>query len=613
MEEGGDGAGERWTAALAEREAAEAEAAAAVAKAARAQKYDNMFSSVEALTATLMPCGKESHPELSIIGASEFQTHKRRCIHNDCANRIWRAGEACGFEGVFGAPCPTEMGDEPAEWRRWEKRLRGVNDEGKEFHALEWVPAHGNRKGLWSELLPAIVDTLPHMWSDDLMQQSVRVYEDRKSGRHLYELSKRRRVVTTPQLLADAMDVVVLWAEQRLEPPAVARPSGVSRQFVALTALRRLAEAAEKPPAAVVQQATQAAAKAQQIFDALSTTVTIQSDYASQLETSREFHATCATKERHNYLVTLLGYRSHQQTCPRPRKTQPRRRLVKPQVEPQDKPLGGRIQVTTEPLGGRSSRYPAAGDTRETVEFRQKVDGLFAFHKSGFKPNARSYNVVMEDVCHFLKFGTVLHGEWLIEGQRVPLARGSHRQPLPPGLSERPIMVPDFAEMARMEARTDGCPNQFDYGTNYHQTAEWRSKTAGWALGHAKARQAEAQASISETLAALQAAPSAAQSAAAEVLARAQAMGRKVAAETEDIVQSDGLAGAQLGSSNPAPRACATLTLTLTLTPTPTLTLTLTLTPTLTRCHYPCSYQADRVPRQGWLRLPRLCAQDGGQ
>ena len=89
--------------------------------------------------------------------------------------------------------------------------------------AFEWVPAHGNRKGLWSELLPAIIDTLPHMWSDDLMQQSVRVYEDRKSGRHLYELIKRRRVVATPQLLADAMDVVVLWAEQRLEPPAVAR------------------------------------------------------------------------------------------------------------------------------------------------------------------------------------------------------------------------------------------------------------------------------------------------------------------------------------------------------------------------------------------------------
>jgi len=204
--------------------------------------------------------------------------------------------------------------------------------------------------------------------------------------------------------------------------------------------------------------------------------------------------------------------------------------------------------VTAEPGGERalstSSRYPVASDTRDTVEFRQNVIGIFAFHKSGFKPNARSYNVVMEDLCHFLKYGTVLHGEWFIDGQRVPLASSTHRQPLPPGLSERPAMAPVFPEITRMEARHDGCPNQFDYGTNYHQTAEWRSKTAAWALGHAKARCAEAEAAISEAQAALQAVPSAAKSAAAGVLARAQAMGRKVAAETEDIVQSDGLAGA---------------------------------------------------------------------
>ena len=47
---------------------------------------------------------------------------------------------------------------------------------------------------------------------------------------------------------------------------------------------------------------------------------------------------------------------------------------------------------------------------------------------------------------------------------------------------------------ARMEARTDGCPNQFDYGTNYHQTAEWRVKTARWALDAAVAKRAAATA-----------------------------------------------------------------------------------------------------------------------
>jgi len=257
MEEGGDGASERWAAAVAERQVAEAEAAAAAAKAAKARKYDEMFSSVEALTETLMPCGKESHPELSIIGAGQFRTYKRRCISNDCTNRIFHAGEACGFERVFGSPCPTELGGEAAEWRRWEKRLRGVNEEGKEFHSLEWVPAHGTRTGLWAELLPAVTSTLPHMWRDNLMQQSVRVYEDRKSGRHLHELVKRRRLLTMPQLLFDALDVVVQCAELQLEPPVLAQPSPISRQVASLRALKRLAADAEKPTAAEIEPAQQ--------------------------------------------------------------------------------------------------------------------------------------------------------------------------------------------------------------------------------------------------------------------------------------------------------------------------------------------------------------------
>ena len=38
------------------------------------------------------------------------------------------------------------------------------------------------------------------------------------------------------------MDVVVPWAELLLDPPAVAEPSGLSRQFATLKALQRLAE-----------------------------------------------------------------------------------------------------------------------------------------------------------------------------------------------------------------------------------------------------------------------------------------------------------------------------------------------------------------------------------
>ena len=59
------------------------------------------------------------------------------------------------------------------------------------------MPVHGTRADLWKELLPAIKETLPHRWREEVMQQSVRVYEDRKSGRHLDQLLKRRRVPTT--------------------------------------------------------------------------------------------------------------------------------------------------------------------------------------------------------------------------------------------------------------------------------------------------------------------------------------------------------------------------------------------------------------------------------
>ena len=518
VEAGGDGAAERWEAASAESEVAQRELAAAAAKEKRARKYDEMTSSVEKLMEVLMPCGKVAHPELSIIGAGEFQTYKRRCISGDCANRIWRSSEACGFDSIFGAPCPTEANEECTEWRGWEKRLRGVNEEGKEFHSMEWLPKHGSKKERWAELLSALKETPLHMWRDDVMQQSVRVYEDRKSGRHLHELIKRRRLLTTPQLVSDVLDVIVTVAEAALEPPAVLQPGLLSRRLCTLRALQRLADLSEKPPVAAVKQAEQAEATAQQVFDALAVTATIQSDYASQAETSREFHATCATKERHNYLVTLIGYRSRQERRARPRKAQPRRYV------------SGQYSTARQP----SSRY-ATRDERETIDFKQTVDALFAFHKAGFKPNARSYNIVMEDVCHFLKYGTILHGEWFIDGQRVPLAHGSHRQPLPPGMAERPIGEPDFEELARMEARTDGCPNQFDYGTNYHQTAEWCVKTAQWALADAKAKRAQAEAALAAATAALEAASAEAQPAAAAEMETRRAEASEVLAATAKV------------------------------------------------------------------------------
>ena len=84
-----------------------------------------------------------------------------------------------------------------------------------------------------------------------------------------------------------------------------------------------------------------------------------------------------------------------------------------------------------------------------------------------------------EDIDHFLIHGTFLHGEWFTEGQRCP--GGDHREPLPAGITERPLAPADFAEVRQRLDIYDGCPNQFAYCDQYHQVAVWRAKTARWA------------------------------------------------------------------------------------------------------------------------------------
>ena len=85
-------------------------------------------------------------------------------------------------------------------------------------------------------------------------------------------------------------------------------------------------------------------------------TATVQSDYASQVEMQRIHTATCAQPERHNLLVCIVGY--------------------KPYTEMMKK-------------AGRSKKNPKLEPVR-----KQHVDVFYAFHKAGFKPSARSFNVV---------------------------------------------------------------------------------------------------------------------------------------------------------------------------------------------------------------------------
>ena len=95
---------------------------------------------------------------------------------------------------------------------------------------------------------------------------------------------------------------------------------------------------------------------AETVRDLLSRIATVQSDYAAQLETKREHTTTCARRETHNFLVSIVGY--------------------KPYVETVEYPKRGARPARTEQIR------------------KQHVDVFFAFHKAGFKPNARSFNVV---------------------------------------------------------------------------------------------------------------------------------------------------------------------------------------------------------------------------
>ncbi len=391
---------EQWQAALARADAAQAEAEAEAAKVTKAHMYDQMLASLDALTAALMPCGKDEYPDYSIFGSGPFRAYKKRCIFDDCPKKLFCRSEACGFDSVFGKICPTEANDEQFSWQAWEKRIRGVNDEGKPFHSMEWVPRHGTKREFWNEFLPALKENFPHVWRERMIRQGRRIYEDRKSGHHRDELVKRRRTLEVSRLLYETFDVVVQVAEQQLDSPVWRQPSTLSRRLATLRIIRRHALESDLPSEAAVEAARRAAARAEEVYAALSRTATIQSDYASQLQTSRAFHATCAIQERHNYLVSLVGYKSRAVTRKRPRKHAQPQRYVSSTVQPGAMEAGKWLQPPAVPplAAAPSQPQPAAApplDPRQTTDYEQQVDIVFAFHKAGFKPNARSYNVTV--------------------------------------------------------------------------------------------------------------------------------------------------------------------------------------------------------------------------
>jgi hypothetical protein len=142
----------------------------------------------------------------------------------------------------------------------------------------------------------------------------------------------------------------------------------VRRIPLTLAALVRVAESDQVDGAAtaavaeaevVLTAATGKLRTAEQLHELAKLMMTVQSDYASQFQTHRIHTATCAQPERHNLLVSIVGY--------------------KPYTEMMRKPGRGRKNPVLEPV------------------VKQHVDIFYAFHKAGYKPSARSFNVVQ--VC----------------------------------------------------------------------------------------------------------------------------------------------------------------------------------------------------------------------
>jgi hypothetical protein len=178
------------------------------------------------------------------------------------------------------------------------------------------------------------------------------------------------------------------------------------------------------------------------------------SDYAAQLETPREFTGTCCTKEKHNNCVTCIGYKPYPHVIHR-------------------KAWGKRKVDQSKAL------------------VKQRCDVFYGMFSASHKASAHHYNMQRQDIEHFLKFGTTLHGEWFLNGERLLRVDENgipkvHKEPLPIGnqpsrsgnedgqpwtLRDAVVKPADFPEMEQHIESTDGCTAQFQGEANIGEVA----------------------------------------------------------------------------------------------------------------------------------------------
>lgn len=191
--------------------------------------------------------------------------------------------------------CPLETSDKRFSWRIWEQRASGKNEEGQPTYTPEFSWTHGTRGEFVKAFQEAIGKWLPHVWRDVMQKQGLRVFEDRKSGRHS-ALAQCEKAYA--ELRLSAFKCVATT----LQPP-----SEIEVDFFNGTALHALVRVASADALAASAAADAAAA----VHAAAACTATVQSDYAAQIQTKRSHTATCARPERHNCLVTVVGYKPY--------------------------------------------------------------------------------------------------------------------------------------------------------------------------------------------------------------------------------------------------------------------------------------------------------------
>jgi len=116
------------------------------------------------------------------------------------------------------------------------------------------------------------------------------------------------------------------------------------------------------------------------------TVMTDKSDYASDFETARWFNSTCVSKETHKMLVSASGYLSRYES-----------RVVRKHGKRPEKVVTVAVQET------------------------DAWFGLFGGSEGdGSKASAQHYNMMREDKISFYKNGFTIHGEFFLNGERLP-------------------------------------------------------------------------------------------------------------------------------------------------------------------------------------------------